>query len=105
MVRQCAWCLRLINGVGELLSATPLPKLYEASHGICTTCGTSWMEEVVIAQEIIGQDSVNSSYSPGDYQSMPTPSVAELVLELQQAAVKAGAPKLPRLKKGSLRLL
>lgn len=45
MVRQCAWCLCLIDGAGERISPTPLPKLYEASHGICTVCGTTWMEQ------------------------------------------------------------
>lgn len=44
MVRQCAWCLRLINEVGERTSAFPIPKIYEATHGICKICGTSWLE-------------------------------------------------------------
>jgi len=43
MVRQCAWCLCLIDCAGERLSSSPLPKLYEASHGICSVCGTLWM--------------------------------------------------------------
>ena len=46
MLRQCAWCLRLINHVGERLSTQPLPKLYEASHGMCSVCGAIWMEQV-----------------------------------------------------------
>ncbi len=46
MVRQCAWCLRLINEVGERTSAFPIPKIYEATHGICKICGTSWLEAV-----------------------------------------------------------
>jgi hypothetical protein len=44
MVRQCAWCLRLINEVGERTSVFPIPKIYEATHGICKICGTSWLE-------------------------------------------------------------
>lgn len=46
MVRQCAWCLRLINSQGEPISTFPLPKLYEASHGMCQSCGLLWMEAV-----------------------------------------------------------
>ena len=46
MIRQCAWCLRLINGVGERTSLLPVPKIYEATHGICQVCGTSWLEDV-----------------------------------------------------------
>ena len=47
MMRQCAWCLRLIDSVGERVSQRPLPKLYEASHGMCCICGARWMEEVM----------------------------------------------------------
>ena len=43
MVRQCAWCLCLIDSTGERLSPSPLPKLYEASHGICSVCGKVWI--------------------------------------------------------------
>ena len=46
MVRQCAWCLRLINEVGERTSVFPMPKIYEATHGICKVCGASWLEAV-----------------------------------------------------------
>src|SRR6266516_536437 len=46
MVRQCAWCLRLINSRGERTSALPLPKIYEATHGICMVCGILWLEAV-----------------------------------------------------------
>ena len=46
MIRQCAWCLRLINNVGERTSVLPVPKIYEATHGICQICGTSWLEAV-----------------------------------------------------------
>ena len=47
MLRQCAWCLRLIDHMGERLSTQPLPKLYEASHGMCGVCGALWMEQVL----------------------------------------------------------
>ena len=46
MVRQCAWCLWLINSRGERTSALPLPKIYEATHGICKVCGILWLEAV-----------------------------------------------------------
>lgn len=46
MVRQCAWCLRLINSQGKRISTFPLPKLYEATHGMCQSCGLRWMEAV-----------------------------------------------------------
>lgn len=48
MMRQCAWCLRMINGLGERISLAPLPKLYEASHGICCVCGTLWIEQALV---------------------------------------------------------
>lgn len=43
MVRQCAWCLRLINNAGEPISVFPMPKRYDASHGMCRACGIRWM--------------------------------------------------------------
>ena len=46
MVQQCAWCLRLIDGMGEHISPVPVPKLYEASHGMCQACGNSWLAAV-----------------------------------------------------------
>jgi hypothetical protein len=45
MQRQCAWCLRLMDSIGEPTSLLPVPKIYEASHGICRVCGDSWLEE------------------------------------------------------------
>ena len=47
MVRQCAWCLCLIDCSGERLSSSPLPKLYEASHGICSVCGMMWIARAI----------------------------------------------------------
>ena len=43
MVQQCAWCLRLINSMGEHISPVPVPKIYEASHGMCQACGRRWL--------------------------------------------------------------
>ncbi len=51
MKRQCAWCLRLINGAGEHLSPSSLPKLYDATHGMCNACGARWIEQVVGLQD------------------------------------------------------
>jgi hypothetical protein len=50
MLRQCAWCLRLIDLAGERISTQPLPKLYEASHGMCSVCGTLWIEQMMSSQ-------------------------------------------------------
>jgi hypothetical protein len=61
MVRQCAWCLRLINSTGERLSSSPLPKLYEASHGICSACGIVWLTQATGASNI-----ENSIYTTGE---------------------------------------
>ncbi len=47
MQRQCAWCLRLMDNIGEPISSLPVPKIYEASHGICRACGNLWLEKVV----------------------------------------------------------
>ena len=47
MVRQCAWCLRLIDSAGLRISSMPVPKIYAASHGMCQTCGALWLEDVV----------------------------------------------------------
>jgi hypothetical protein len=46
MVRQCAWCLRLTNTQGEPISRFAMPKLYEATHVMCRSCGLIWMEAV-----------------------------------------------------------
>lgn len=45
-VRQCAWCLRLMNSTGERVSVLPVPKIYEATHGICRVCTLRWLESV-----------------------------------------------------------
>jgi hypothetical protein len=46
MVRQCAWCLRLVNSQGEPISKFAIPKLYEATHVMCRRCGFLWLEAV-----------------------------------------------------------
>ena len=47
MKRQCAWCLRLIDELGLRLSSSPVPKTYDASHGMCKICADVWLEEVL----------------------------------------------------------
>ncbi|GCE10946.1 hypothetical protein [Tengunoibacter tsumagoiensis] len=89
MVRQCAWCLRLIDSVGERLSPTPLPKLYEASHGICGVCGTQWMEQVLESQEQsaqgIVQDQENDGRDEGGYSEVEhKEALTQLILQLQR---------------------
>lgn len=47
MQLQCAWCLRLMNKIGEPISSLPVPKIYEASHGMCKSCGSLWLEQAI----------------------------------------------------------
>ena len=47
MQRQCAWCLRLMDSIGEPISPIPVPKIYKASHGICRICGNLWLEQAL----------------------------------------------------------
>ena len=63
MVHQCAWCLCLIDDMGERISSLPLPKLYEASHGICSVCGTIWLTQAIDPSNID-----NSLYIAGETQ-------------------------------------
>lgn len=60
MLRQCAWCLRLINSEGDRLSPLPKPKLYEASHGICEVCAMQCMEQLALSDspECYKQDTI-----------------------------------------------
>jgi len=45
MVRQCAWCLYLLDADGVRIAVLPLPPLYEATHGMCSVCGKLWMDQ------------------------------------------------------------
>lgn len=47
MQRQCAWCLRLMDSIGEPISSIPVRKIYKASHGMCKTCGHRWLEQAL----------------------------------------------------------
>ena len=81
MVRQCAWCLRLIDTQGERVSQRPLPKLYEATHGMCSECGTLWMERA--SEPVRAQATVREQ---DDVYSTPfaaSQTVTQIVLDLQ----------------------
>ena len=93
MVRQCAWCLRLIDDAGERVSPSPLPKLYEASHGMCGICGTRWMEQVLGSPGIFdlcvwsGGDELLeecSQVSQAEDQRSTIQVVTDFVLQLQK---------------------
>lgn len=58
MVRQCAWCLRLMNSAGERTSLLPVPKMYEASHGMCRVCGGLWLEQALDNEDVKSQSAV-----------------------------------------------
>lgn len=47
MTRQCAWCLRLMNSFGEHLSQGPVPKEYDATHGMCLSCAVIWLRQAM----------------------------------------------------------
>ena len=47
MQRQCAWCLRLMDSVGDTISTIPVPKIRKASHGMCKACGDLWLEHAL----------------------------------------------------------
>ena len=113
MVRQCAWCLCLINSAGERVSPSPLPKLYEASHGICGICGTQWMEQVIEAEEArvtphgqqieqIESRSV-ASYSGIEQRDIikKHETVTELVMQLQQRPAKTSVSSVSQFKRPS----
>lgn len=51
MVQQCAWCLRLIDNTGQHISAVPVPKMYDASHGMCRACGAGWLAAAQMSYE------------------------------------------------------
>jgi hypothetical protein len=92
MVRQCAWCLRLIDSGGERVSQRPLPKLYEATHGMCCVCGTLWIEQAVgpVGTQAIPlrqNDMLDTSYvaaALAEPSLATSQTVAQLVLDLQQ---------------------
>jgi hypothetical protein len=73
MMRQCAWCLRLIDSRGERVSQLPLPKLYEASHGMCDVCGAQWLQQMLgpSAAQNTPPEMPNHASKTGEYLSLP----------------------------------
>jgi len=45
MQRQCAWCLRLMDSIGQPISSIPVPKIYKATHRMCRACGDRRLEQ------------------------------------------------------------
>jgi hypothetical protein len=90
MVRQCAWCLHLINSAGERLSSLPVPKLYEASHGICGVCGMQWMEQVINAEEPRGMVQRPNMEASGQE------TITQMLLQLQERTPEAAVHTSPR---------
>lgn len=92
MVRQCAWCLCLIDSMGERLSSSPLPKLYEASHGICSACGTVWLTQAIETSNTqssiypIGETThkVSTGGNSAIDQQEQAETVTQFILQMQQ---------------------
>ncbi|HEX4206270.1 MAG TPA: hypothetical protein VHZ51_19135 [Ktedonobacteraceae bacterium] len=103
LLRQCAWCLCLINGAGERISPAPLPKLYEASHGICGLCGAKWMEQAMMQGTEVGEmqhrdDEIapeSASYRTRSVVDPLAPTVTELIFQLQQGQNPTSKTKRP----------
>ena len=69
MQRQCAWCLRLLDSIGDPISTMPVPKIRKASHGMCKTCGNLWLEQALqntqpqaVNRQLALDDKVSSHY-------------------------------------------
>lgn len=89
MVRQCAWCLCLINTMGERVSLSPSPKIYEATHGICGICGIRWIEQVLETDLTIRERLDNGYIFPDIERQEPHEiheTITKLMLYLQQNA-------------------
>ena len=56
MIRQCAWCLYLLDAEGMRIAVLPLPSLYEATHGMCNVCGKLWMDQVQDGSAAVQRD-------------------------------------------------
>ena len=93
MMRQCAWCLRLIDSRGERVSQLPLPKLYEASHGMCDVCGMQWLQQMLCSSaaqntppKMAHDAGKTDEYSslPAEYIERPSRTTTRLARELGQ---------------------
>ncbi len=94
MVRQCAWCLHLINNAGERLSLSPLPKMYNASHGICDICGSQWIEQALEGQETLDVLTLpeNDPVHENNPQSIETRDSLRILATLQQGVSGDAVP-------------
>lgn len=81
MVRQCAWCLCLINTMGERISLSPSPKIYEATHGICGICGIQWIEQVLETDQTI-KDRQGNGYIFPDIERQESQELREMITQL-----------------------
>jgi hypothetical protein len=98
MMRQCAWCLRLIDSRGERVSQLPLPKLYEASHGMCDICGMQWLQQMLepsAAQDTplcVRNDTDNTNeyvQIPAEYIERPSRTTTRLAHDLRKREYQA----------------
>lgn len=84
--RQCAWCLCLMDDEGERISQQPLPKLYNATHGMCCVCGVLWLEQMA---RDIGLD-VFALWDSDDRETPAhLPAVDAVSVKAAQRAIKA----------------
>jgi len=40
-----------MNHLGERISLQPVPKIYNATHGMCQVCGMRWLERAMVDTE------------------------------------------------------
>ena len=97
MVRQCAWCLRLIDSEGERLSLQPVPKLYEASHGICGVCGVQWMEQIASLDkgQLLNGDMLEGGSDQILQGLSSQEAIAQMILQMQERSSDATGTVLP----------
>jgi hypothetical protein len=77
LMRQCAWCLRLMNDDGERISQHPMPKQYNATHGMCCICGVLWLEQMahdmdIDLPDLWSNDNHETAMTAADMASMQT---------------------------------
>jgi len=98
MMRQCAWCLRLIDSKGKRVSQLPFSKLYEASHGMCDVCGVQWLQQMLGASEAqetplqLHNDATNTDeyvQTAAGYTEKPSRTTTRLAHELTERELEA----------------
>ncbi len=92
MVRQCAWCLYLLDADGVRIAVLPLPPLYEATHGMCSVCGKLWMDQ---AQH-------SGTGGAAKQEALASQQITEMVFQLQKEQHKV-APLMPK-NRGTIRI-